>query len=221
MTSLGLLPIRVVKVVLPYPPSANAYWRLFTPKGKGARPRVIVSEAGRLYKELVADMLAGKLGTLLAGPLFVEVEVFRPLRARDLSNNPKILEDALQGSLFVNDGQTVRMQLEHWDTEPHDPRVQVTVTEDFNPRTPPVAWRIRPEDRAKLERAKARLEALAEKERAKRREKEAKKKTPPMVAPSHRTPLPSGSSPGTQSYGSRHDLRRLATSASYPRGTSK
>lgn len=154
----------VLQVVLPFPPSANAYWRTF-------RGRVIVSAAGRVYKEVVADLTRYLLPRVLTGPIRIHVDVFRPRRARDLDNNSKVLLDAVKGILFEDDSQVFKMTFEHWDHAADTPRVQLTVEEDLSDRTRPRFWNIDFATFLAYADAEARIEAVAEKQRGKNREK--------------------------------------------------
>lgn len=170
---------RAVQVVLPVPPSANRYWRTF-------RGQTKVSAEGELYKALVKELLAPQVAGLIAGPFRVRADVFRPEHpivhfrgkapGRDLDNNPKVLNDALQGALIVNDNQQFRMEWEHWDHEPGNPRVQLIVEEDDEPREPPRSWVLEPHLQAALSAAEAKLSALRAKLRTKEKEKRAARK---------------------------------------------
>lgn len=167
---MSLLPVRVVRLVLPYPPGVNEYWRSFTPKRGPAR--LIVSSIGRAYKVAVREMLALDLGDLMDGPLRLELDVFRPRRAGDVDRHLKVLLDVLQRDeeenwpgLYANDSQAYRVKVEHWDHEPRDPRVQLTVTEDANPRQPPTSWALDPKKRLALEAARERMAQVKTQER--------------------------------------------------------
>jgi Holliday junction resolvase RusA-like endonuclease len=173
------LPVRVVDLVLPYPPRANEYWRLFTPKGKG-RPHMIVSEVGRAYKTLVRAMLRKRL-TTLTGPLRFSADVFRPRAAGDVDGHVKVLFDALQRDeelnwpgLYLNDSQGHRVAVEHWDHQPDRPRVQLTVVEDFNPRrVQPQDWPISPGEQAEIAAAHEAMSAIRKKNRERTKAKQA------------------------------------------------
>ncbi len=84
-------------LTLPYPPSANNYWRSIVINGS---VRVLVSTQARKYKAAVQS-LAGT-HTLLTGPIGIRIRIYRPKRIGDLGNRIKVLEDALQGVLFAN-----------------------------------------------------------------------------------------------------------------------
>lgn len=175
---------KVVQVVLPYPPRANQYWRLFTPP-KGGPPRMIVSAKGRLYKKLVHEMLNALNLERITGPVRVRLDVFRPRAAGDLDGHPKVLLDALQpddegnGGILVNDNQLFAMHAEHWDHDKKRPRAQVTLEEDNQPRDPPAEWSVLPAHHKMLDEAQQQLEALADKETERRKQRAAKTPAPP------------------------------------------
>lgn len=95
---------------LPWPPSANHYWRHVGPK-------VLLSKEGRDYRKTVADEVLVQSPRLpsqpLGGRLRVWVQVFPPdQRARDLDNLNKSLLDALQhAGVFVSDSQIDDLRL--------------------------------------------------------------------------------------------------------------
>lgn len=131
---------------LPYPVSANRYWRTFLPKGH-TRPITVLSEEAKAYKADIAVLAAAAgLRTPLEGRVAMRVDLFpnRPLdwakRAQanpdtwdddvqciDLGNCEKVLGDALQGIAYVNDKQIRRLYLERQEPDQHGARVIVTV----------------------------------------------------------------------------------------------
>lgn len=85
-----------MKLILPWPPSVNRYWRHPT-KGRLAGLHLI-SEEGRTYREAVALQVRAQHGTpeQIAHPMAVDIEVFMPdRRRRDLDNLLKALLDSL------------------------------------------------------------------------------------------------------------------------------
>lgn len=108
-----------MKLILPYPPSANVYWRLF--QGK-----IRVSPEARAYKAQVGLLCASKRMRPLDGPVSLSLTVYRPRRQGDLSNRIKVLEDALEGWCFHGDDQVELIHALRLD-DPSDPRVEVTV----------------------------------------------------------------------------------------------
>lgn len=93
-----------VTITLPFPPSANRYWRYVTIKGA---PRVLISKAGRQYREAVGACLVAARARPLADDLAVEITLHPPdRRKRDADNSLKCLLDSLQhGGLFEDDSQ--------------------------------------------------------------------------------------------------------------------
>lgn len=91
-----------VKLELPWPPSANHYYRR-------VGPRTLISRAGREFRRQVAQILATRRLSPALGRLAVTVEVFPPdRRKRDTDNLLKSLLDALQhGGAFPDDGRIV------------------------------------------------------------------------------------------------------------------
>ena len=85
---------------LPYPPSANRYWRVW-------RGRPVMSSEARAYKAQVAALLRDRQPE--TGPVALEVEVIRPAKRGDLDNSLKVLLDALKGTVFEDDQQVVEL----------------------------------------------------------------------------------------------------------------
>ncbi len=111
-------------LVLPYPPSANRYWRVF-------RGRAVTSAAATAYKRDIAS-LARSDG--VSGPTMAPIAlafVLRPprpldgdrrerlqgplwhlsVRCIDLDNAMKVCGDALQGIVYENDKQVVSLRI--------------------------------------------------------------------------------------------------------------
>jgi crossover junction endodeoxyribonuclease RusA len=113
--------VESLTLVLPLPPSANRYWR-------SVNGRMLVSAQGRAYVETVAMLCAALWKRApLAGKVGLEVHVHMDLRG-DLDNRTKVLLDALQGSLYLNDSQVWDLRsVRQLDRE--RPRVEVTVSD--------------------------------------------------------------------------------------------
>ena len=102
-------------LVLPYPPSANRYWRTF-------RGRAVVSAEARAYK---ADVkLKGCIP--FVGPVALIARFYRPQRSGDLDNRLKVLCDALNGHAWDDDSQVVEIHAYRHDDKAR-PRVEVEV----------------------------------------------------------------------------------------------
>lgn len=109
-------------VVLPYPPSANRYWR----KTRGGR--IYKSNKASTYQaNAKAIALADGLRPL-AGRVAVTLRVFRPIKRGDLDNRIKVVLDALQGVAFDDDKQVYELHA-YLDDDKSNPRVVVTVDE--------------------------------------------------------------------------------------------
>lgn len=110
-----------MKITLPYPPSANRYWRNW-------RGRTVLSAEARAYKADVGKRCkAAKLKPTGAN-VSLFLDVYRPRRAGDLSNRIKVIEDALQGYAFEDDDQVVKIFARRGDDKAN-PRVEVVVEE--------------------------------------------------------------------------------------------
>ena len=91
-----------LKVILPYPPSANRYWRVY----KGM---TVVSSEATAYKREVKKL--AKLAALspLRGDVALTLDVYRPRATGDLDNRIKVLVDSLNGIAWADDEQIVQI----------------------------------------------------------------------------------------------------------------
>jgi len=109
-----------INITLPYPPSANRYWRHLR------NGRTIVSDEARVYRT-TANALCRITGMRpLDGRVCVTYHVYRPIKRGDLMNREKVLSDALQGAAFADDAQIHEAHLYLHDDKAN-PRVEVTV----------------------------------------------------------------------------------------------
>ncbi len=108
-------------LTLPYPPSANRYWRSIVIKGA---VRVLLSSEARKYKAAVQSLVGSF--PLMEGRIGIVVRIYRPKRIGDLGNRIKVLEDALQGVLFANDSQIERIEATRHEDKAN-PRAEVAV----------------------------------------------------------------------------------------------
>lgn len=105
---------------LPYPPSANAYWR-------SVNGRVLVSAEARAYKQKVGWLCAvGRKLKPLDGPVVVTIAAYRPRRIGDLDNLLKVLLDSIRGYAYRDDSQVVEIHARRADDKA-DPRVEIRV----------------------------------------------------------------------------------------------
>src|SRR5512139_3287341 len=102
-------------LVLPYPPSTNRLWSVM-------RGKVVKSLEARNYQNLV-KALAEPIGEreLITGPVKLSITLYpkktlkdsgKPPRCIDLSNAVKIVEDALNKVVWLDDSQVVNLQVE-------------------------------------------------------------------------------------------------------------
>jgi crossover junction endodeoxyribonuclease RusA len=96
----------MITIELPYPPSVNHYWRR-------VGHTVLISRAGRRFRDDVIRLCRASGLALLPGALTVEVDVYPPdNRRRDLDNIQKALFDAMaHGGLYDDDSQLTRIVL--------------------------------------------------------------------------------------------------------------
>jgi len=117
-----------VKLVLPYPPSANRYWKTW-------RGRAVKSPEAKAYTLTVSALCKAARTRPLDGPVVVSVHVFRPLRRGDLDNRIKVTLDSLRGHAFADDDQVVELHAYRYDDKAR-PRVEVEVTTAVLERKP-------------------------------------------------------------------------------------
>lgn len=95
----------MTQITLPYPPSANTYYR-------SVRGRVLISKEGRQYKEAVGAMALLSRLAKVEGKVEVELYVTPPdRRRRDLGNVEKCLVDSIKDILFGDDSEIDRLTL--------------------------------------------------------------------------------------------------------------
>nr|WP_304523451.1 RusA family crossover junction endodeoxyribonuclease [Deinococcus arboris] len=123
---------------LPFPPSLNSIWRAALvpckPKKPGAPPwaaRVLLSQEGRAYRRAVRDVIRA-LNSPTTPPgarLALHLHTCAPdRRARDLSNLPKALEDALtHAGVWADDSLIDELRVTRGPVVPGG-QVQVTIT---------------------------------------------------------------------------------------------
>lgn len=120
-----------MKVTLPYPPSANRYWRAF-------RGRTVLSAEAKSYKKQVAAILKAAGWVPSEGPVAYTANIYRPLKSGDLDNRLKVLGDALTGFAWVDDKQVVELHAYRHDDKAN-PRVEMEIVAlaDGPPRNAP------------------------------------------------------------------------------------
>lgn len=108
-----------MRVTLPYPPSANRYWRMW-------KNRMVVSTEARKYKRCAAELALASGMKPLSGDVVVRLAVYRPARRGDLDNVQKVLLDSVRGIAFHDDSQVVRIEASRFEDK-DNPRVEFEV----------------------------------------------------------------------------------------------
>lgn len=111
-----------MRLTLHVPPSANRWWR-------NVAGRMVTSREARLYKKAAAlSALCQGIQAPLSGPISIRVDWYRARKSGDLDKRIGVLLDALQDVAYLNDSQIVELHATRSDAEPHNPRVEVTVS---------------------------------------------------------------------------------------------
>lgn len=108
----------IVRITVPMPPSANEYWR--SAPGRGLVPSKEATE----YKAKVRTLLATTRP--LVGDVVLSAVIYRARKAGDLGNRLKVLEDALIGIAYLDDGQIAEYRrVRRSDAQPERARVEL------------------------------------------------------------------------------------------------
>lgn len=127
-------PLMSLSFTLPWPPSANTYWRhiILGGKHKKARAHTLISEGGRDYRVKVLEAIRAQKVPVnaLKGRLAIHVIAYPPdRRRRDLSNLWKGMLDAIVlAGVIADDGDTDRELIERGLVRPLG-LVEVRITE--------------------------------------------------------------------------------------------
>ena len=117
--ALQRLQAVAVRLTLPYPPSANRYWRY-------VRNHPVVSADAKAYRD-GAGMLARHQGMApFTGPVALHIDLYRPRCSGDLDNRIKILADALKGVAYNDDDQIVEIHARLHDDKAN-PRAEIEI----------------------------------------------------------------------------------------------
>ncbi|HFC2787008.1 TPA: RusA family crossover junction endodeoxyribonuclease [Neisseria gonorrhoeae] len=108
--------MRVIRLILPYPVSANRYWRIW-------RNRAVRSAEAAAYKETVRRIAQGAGAMPSEGAVAVYVRLIPKANKDgganktviDLDNALKVALDALQGVAYHNDRQVRRIAADYAD----------------------------------------------------------------------------------------------------------
>lgn len=141
-------------IVLPYPISANRYWRALTIKGHAM---MVPTKEAKAWKHDagVRARICG-LSQPMLGRVTLHVKLFpaRPqdwakraqkdpdnwadsVRCLDLDNCQKVLIDALNGIAWLDDKQLHRITLERCDPDEHGDRVEILIERLVKPSIAP------------------------------------------------------------------------------------
>lgn len=119
-----------MKLVLPFPPSVNTYWR--APNKGPLKGRHLISAAGRKFQSEACVAIVEQLRRLpkpsseLAA---VEIILFPPdARRRDIDNYNKALFDALTHAGVWEDDSQVKRMLVEWGPVTKQGRVEITIS---------------------------------------------------------------------------------------------
>lgn len=133
-----------IRLVLPYPVSANVYWRTFLPRGH-KRPVTTLSDQARAYKQAVAEIaVAAGVVAPIGGRVAVSYVLYpaKPkdaakrakndphwddgVRCIDLDNANKVLFDSLKNVAFEDDKWVRRIYAERAQPD-GEARVEVVI----------------------------------------------------------------------------------------------
>ncbi|MBW6086254.1 RusA family crossover junction endodeoxyribonuclease [Escherichia coli] len=119
-----------MKLILPFPPSVNTYWRH---PNKGAfAGKSLISEAGRKFQSAACAAIIEQLRRLpkpTSAPASVEIVLFPPdNRIRDLDNYNKALFDALTHAGVWEDDSQVKRMLVEWGPVIPKGKVEITIS---------------------------------------------------------------------------------------------
>jgi crossover junction endodeoxyribonuclease RusA len=110
---------QLINLTLPYPPTANNYWRM-------GNNRIHRTKEAEKYIAQVRKVCQEAGIATLEGSINVTVEVYRPAKRGDLDNSLKVLLDSLRGCAYADDRQIVEIHAHRYDN-PADPCVVVTI----------------------------------------------------------------------------------------------
>lgn len=134
-------PLMTLRFTLPYPPSANTYWRhiILGGKHKKARAHTLISEGGREYRVRVMEAISAQKVPLraLKGRLAIHVIAYPPdRRRRDLSNLWKGMLDAIVlAGVIADDGDTDRELIERGPVRPQG-LIEIRISEIVHEPSP-------------------------------------------------------------------------------------
>ncbi len=117
-----------MKLILPFPPSVNTYWR--APNSGPLKGRHLISAKGRAYQSAACAAIIEQLRRLpkpSTAAAAVEIVLYPPdARRRDIDNYNKALFDALTHAGVWEDDSQVKRMLVEWG--PHVPGGKVEIS---------------------------------------------------------------------------------------------
>jgi crossover junction endodeoxyribonuclease RusA len=122
-----------MKLILPYPVSANRYWRTVVAQRRDGpkKPRALtfVSDEAKSFKsECAWRAKAAGFRTPIVGTVELRVRLVPKNRVcMDLDNALKVTIDALKGILFGDDSEVFKIVAERGDPDPAGARLEVEV----------------------------------------------------------------------------------------------
>lgn len=132
----------MITLTLPYPISANRYWRHYNVRG---RLVVAISAEAKKFKAEIQTIALSHGLKPLVGRLEARISVFPPLpkdwvarskknalwgysvRCIDLDNAQKVMLDALEGILYENDNRFWHLDLRREIPDEHGARTEITI----------------------------------------------------------------------------------------------
>lgn len=113
----------MIRLTLPLPPNGNHY------KGVTKTGRTYVTHEAVAYRKAVAGhALAAGVREPIAALVCLQIQIWRARKAGDLDGFLKVLLDAMQGSVYVNDSQIRALSVFMGDDKAN-PRVEVEAEE--------------------------------------------------------------------------------------------
>lgn len=106
-----------MRLILPYPVSANRYWRSFVPRGH-KRAIVVVSDEAKAYKAECGWIAKHAGAKPASGAVEMRIRLVPKNKVcMDLDNALKVTIDALKGIVYADDAQVYRIVAERADPD--------------------------------------------------------------------------------------------------------
>lgn len=124
-------PLEKLHFVLPYPPSANRYWRssaVYSQKLAKYIAVTYVSDEAKTYKEIIATFARRHNIKPLRRSIKFTAYVYRPQKSGDLGNRLKVVEDALENIAYINDSQIAELHVFRREDSAR-PRIEIFLEE--------------------------------------------------------------------------------------------